>query len=71
MKTKIEQINLEDMSGELKREIKMRRRVYPRWVANNKLSQMDADLQILKLEACLALLEAEQQKNDAQGDLFR
>lgn len=32
------------------REVKMRRRVYPRWVAQGKLSQADANHQISVME---------------------
>ena len=71
MKQFIEQITLEEMRDEVKREIKMRERVYPRWVENGRMSKYEADLQILKMKACLAFLESELKKNAAQGALFQ
>lgn len=38
----------------LTREIKMRRRVYPRWVQAGKMSQRDMDHEIAVMEAILA-----------------
>ena len=71
MKQFIEQITLEEMESEIKREIKMRERVYPRWVENGKMSKHEADLQILIMRACLSFLQNELKKNHAQGDLFK
>lgn len=70
MKQFIEQITLEEMANEVKREIKLRERVYPRWVENGRMSKYEADLQLLKMKACLSFLEAELKKNAAQGALF-
>lgn len=36
------------------REVKMRRRVYPRWVAEGRMTQADADYQIHVMEAIAA-----------------
>lgn len=44
-------IRLSDMLEELEREIKVRRRVYPRWVENGKLDPVTADRRILCLVA--------------------
>ena len=38
----------------IERELKMRRRVYPRWVENGKMTQADADREIAVMEAILA-----------------
>lgn len=38
----------------LEREIKMRRRVYPRWVADGRMTQAKADEEIAVMEAILA-----------------
>lgn len=70
MKQYIEQITLEEMHGELKRELKIRERVYPRWIESGRLERNVAHLQVLKLRACLAFVETELNKNVAQGDLF-
>lgn len=66
----IEQITLEEIADELQREIKMRGRVYPRWIETGRMSKHDADLQTLKMSACLAFIEAGLKKNAAQGGLF-
>ena len=71
MKQHVEQITLEEIAEELKRELAMRGRVYQRWIEIGKLDADTGNLQILKLRACLAFIEAELKKNDAQGDLFQ
>jgi len=38
---------------ELERELQMRKRVYPRWVSDGKLTQAKADAQMAILEACI------------------
>ncbi len=71
MKTKIEQITLEEMRDELQREIKVRTRVYPRWIESGKIDSRIAADRVLILKACFAFVEAELKKNAAQGDLFQ
>ena len=39
------------MIAEVERELRLRRRVYPQWVAAGKLSQQKADRQIAVMEA--------------------
>ena len=46
-------IRLQDKIDELKREIKLRQRVYPRWVDMGKLDGVLADKRILALQAVL------------------
>lgn len=45
-----------DMLACVDRELKMRRTVYPRWVAQKKLSQAAADLEMRRLRAVRARL---------------
>ncbi len=71
MKTKIEQITLEEISEELKREIKTRERVYPRWIEQGRIDAPVAANRVLILQAAFAFVEAELKKNAAQGDLFQ
>ena len=71
MKQHVEQITLEEIAEELKREIAIRGRVYPRWIEIGKLDADTGNLQILKLRAALAFVETELKKNDAHGDLFQ
>jgi hypothetical protein len=70
MKQFIEQITLEEMRDELKREIKMREKVYPRWIESGRLEANIGNLQVLKLRAVLAFIETELKKNAAQKELF-
>lgn len=52
----------------VERELNMRRRVYPRWVADRKLEQFEADDEI---EAMQAVLDTLKKVNDqGQGQLF-
>lgn len=44
------------------REVRMRKRVYPRWVADGKMSQAKADAEIAVMEAIAA--------DYAEADLF-
>lgn len=71
MKTRTEQISIYEIAEELRREIAMRKRVYPRWVEIGKMSESDANLQMLKMRACLEFIELQTKRNDAQGDLFQ
>lgn len=49
-------IDLTAQVQEVEREIKLRRRVYPRWIADGRLSQGAADRQIETMKAVLATL---------------
>ena len=49
------------------REIGLRRRVYPRWVADKRMTQADADHEIASMEAVLETLKKCDQD---QGRLF-
>lgn len=42
----------------VKREIAMRRRVYPRWVSDGRMTRAKADAEIAVMEAILADYEA-------------
>jgi hypothetical protein len=43
--------------AELKRERKMRERVYPFWITSKKIRQHDADYQMAALDAAIETLE--------------
>jgi hypothetical protein len=49
-------ITIRDMAEECRREVTLRRRVYPRWVTAGKLKQGDADRRIAVMEAAADLL---------------
>jgi predicted nuclease with RNAse H fold len=40
----------------VERELRLRRHVYPRWIEEKRLSQADADAEILAMEAVLSTL---------------
>lgn len=46
--------NNDDKRAAIEREIKMRRRVYPRWVDKGTMTQTQADREIAVMEAILA-----------------
>lgn len=48
---------LADQIAAVKREIALRERVYPRWVADRRLTQDKADREIAAMKAVLATLE--------------
>jgi hypothetical protein len=48
-----------EMVGCIERELKMRRRVYPRWVSTGKMSQPQANREIALMEAILARLQTD------------
>lgn len=70
MKQFTQQITLDEMRDEIKRELATRRRVYPRWIEQGKITKQAADFRVLVLEAILILLYEEIKKNAPQGDLF-
>ena len=43
-----------DKRAALQRELKMRRRVYPKWVRDGRMAAADADREIAVMEAILA-----------------
>lgn len=55
----VEQIvAIEDQIAEIKREIRMREGVYPKWVQSGRMKQADSDRQIARMRAVLETLEA-------------
>jgi len=59
-------ITIEDQIKAVEREIGMRRRVYPNWVASKRMSQEKADKEITAMEAVLETLK----KVQKQGQLL-
>lgn len=51
-----------DKRAAIEREIKMRRRVYPRWVADGRMTQAKADSEIAIMEAIAEDYRAQEQK---------
>ena len=56
-------MTIEDQIKAVEREISMRRRVYPRWVENKRMSQEKADKEIATMEAVLETLKEVQKQS--------
>jgi hypothetical protein len=56
--------SLQAQIAEVEREIDMRRRVYPSWIARGKMRQGEADLHISRMEDVLATLLALQREKE-------
>lgn len=52
----VQDVSFEEMLACVDRELAMRRKVYPRWVRDGKLTQVAADLEVLRMRAVRALL---------------
>lgn len=63
-------ITITDQLASAKRELRMRRRVYPQWVASKRLHQDTADHEIACMEAIVATLEGLAPKEPEQGALL-
>lgn len=50
-------VPLSEQIREVGREVGLRRNVYPRWVAQKRLTQADADRQIANMEAAYQTLK--------------
>ena len=55
---------------ELKRELKMRLKVYPRWIINKKLHRDRANKQYLALKEALSIIEIKEGLTYKQTTLF-
>lgn len=70
MKFLVSQITIDEQIAEIKREISLRKRVYPRWTAEGRIPKEQADLQILCMEAVLWTLNEKAKETKPQQDLF-
>lgn len=57
-------VPIEEQIVTVERELGFRRRLYPRWVGANKLTQAAADTEIRRMEAVLLTLQRVQRKLD-------
>lgn len=56
-----------DLIGCAEREVKMRERVYPRWVAKGRMTQEKADRELALMKAIVAKLKGEPEPADMMG----
>lgn len=61
---------LKEAATELRRELGMRQRLYPGWVASGRMTQAEADRQIARLEVALEHIAAAAEAEDAAGRLL-
>ena len=69
-KTFTQQITIDEMLTEIKREIVMRKSVYPRWIENGKIKKETAASRVLILEAIEIFLNGELKKTAPQPSMF-
>ncbi len=65
-----QQVTIDEQIAEVKREIAMRNKVYPKWIESGSLSKSKADFQILVMEAVLISLQAIAREKAPQAGLF-
>jgi hypothetical protein len=65
-----QQITVEEMLTEIKREIAMRKSVYPRWIESGKIKKETAASRVLILEALQIFLDSELKKTAPQPSMF-
>ncbi len=61
------EITVSEMAAELRRELAMRERVYPSWVAKGTLAKPKADRQIALLKAAIEKLEEKLSWDEIKG----
>lgn len=62
--TNLPSITIDDMLACVRREIGMRKRVYPRWVEQSKMTAASADREIEVMEAVHTHLLAEKERQN-------
>ena len=60
-------ITTRDIIGELRRELALRQRAYPAWIAKGTLAQAKADRQIAVLKAAIAKIEETRSYEEVMG----
>ncbi len=66
----VQQITIDEQIAEVKREIAMRQKVYPKWIDADSLKKSKADFQILAMEAVLVSLQDVAKRTAPQAGLF-
>ncbi len=66
----VQQITIDEQIAEVKCEIAMRNKVYPKWIESGSLSKQKADFQILAMEAVLISMQSIAKEKAPQAGLF-
>ncbi len=66
----VQQVTIDEQIAEVKREIAMRNKVYPRWIEAGSMKKSKADFQILVMEAVLISLQTIAKQKAPQAGLF-
>jgi hypothetical protein len=66
----VQQITIDEQINEVKREIAMRNKVYPKWIEAGSMKKSKADFQVLVMEAVLISLQAIAKEKAPQAGLF-
>ncbi len=66
----VQQVTIDEQINEVKREIAMRNKVYPRWIEAGSMKKSKADFQILVMEAVLISLQEIAKQKAPQAGLF-
>ncbi len=66
----VQQVTIDEQLAEVKREIAMRQKVYPKWIESGSLPKQKADFQILAMEAVLISLQETAKEKAPQAGLF-
>jgi len=66
----VQQITIDEQINEVKREIAMKNKVYPKWIESGSLPIAKANFQILVMEAVLISLQETAKQTSPQAGLF-
>ena len=58
------EFTIDELAGEAKRELAVRKRVYAAWVAQRRMTQPDADRRIALMQAIVDNLEAQRPQKE-------
>ena len=64
------QITIDEQIAEVRRELAMRNKVYPKWIEAGSMQKSKADFQLLVMEAVLISLQTIAKEKAPQGGLF-
>lgn len=59
--------NIQEAIAEVRREVKLRERLYPQWIAAGRLSRALAERQLARMKYALELLEARKENPGGQA----